>query len=195
MISNWLLKQINKKTSSKLFRKRFFAGLLIVGSLVLSTSLVHRFFYYRSLRLQDNIVKAYRWEDENKLNPIRLKVWDMIDVKVDEAPYVNGNWVISNDSATHLANSAGIGEQGNMIIYGHNRPEILSNIRILKGGEKLSFVGSDGEEYVYQVEFGLEVGQGETDLLEETDEHVLTLYTCSGVLDSRRYVVRAKLLE
>ena len=39
------------------------------------------------------------------------------------------------------------------------------------------------------------VGPGETGLLKPTDEHVLTMYTCTGILDSKRLVVRAKLVE
>lgn len=164
--------------------------MMVAGVMVTGIALVHRVLYQRSLRLQQSLIAQYPPQD-HKVVPVRLKIWNMIDVPVKVAPFLNNQWVIAAQGATYLGQSAGIGEPGNMIIYGHNRREILGNIRILKGGERMTIVGSDEKEYDYRVVWSREVDPADTVWLQSTPEHALIMFTCSGFMDSKRFIVRA----
>jgi len=181
------------KTSSRQWRRRFFIGLIVAGVGMMGVGVGHRYLYQRSLSLQKEILASNQTLATNKVIPVRLKIWDMINIPVEAVPLNHNQWLISETGATYLAESAGIGEPGNMIIYGHNKREILGNIRVLKGGEKFTIGGSDGKQYQYQVSWVREVDPNETRWLQPTTTHALTIFTCSGLMDSRRFIVRAEL--
>lgn len=170
---------------------------LIVSGLVLVVlSFTHNFLRLRSLRIDQDTVAAYNVSTPapTRLLPTHINIPWYVDVAIDPAVYQDQTWTVSPDHASFLLNSAAPGEGGNIIIYGHNTRTIMGNIRALKGYEKITLTLADGTTRTYQVESLREVSPTDTRLLQPTDTEVLTLYTCSGILDSRRFVVRATLL-
>lgn len=113
------------------------------------------------------------------------------DVNISPAQLQDGVWGVHDTSASYLLQSARPGEAGNIILYGHNRKEILGNIRALKGGEPIVLTSEDGGEHHYKVEWVKETNAKDLQALEPTTSEVLTIYTCSGLLDSQRFIVRA----
>lgn len=103
----------------------------------------------------------------------------------------NGNWEVSPEKTSFLSQSARPGEGGNIILYGHNTRKILGNIRALKGGEIITLTTEDGKAHQYKVERMKESDPSDVSWLQPTDSEVLTLYTCSGIFDSKRFLVRA----
>lgn len=170
--------------------------LMLIGSVMMSFWAVHRFFYYRSLflsRIQANLIVA----QEQKQAPLPVHIfipWNT-DVDIEPLAFTNGQWKISDTKATYLLGSARPGEAGNIIIYGHNRKEIVGNIRALKGGEKVTIKTNDGAEHSYVVDQVFEVEPYDVSLLAPTTKEILTIYTCSGLLDSLRFIVRAVPME
>ncbi len=178
---------------------RYFPLILIFGGiLMMSVSGIHAYFRLRSLRLEKELVRRYQQEVHplRKPRPVKIAIqWFLIDVPIEEEVYREGQWTISETRASHLADSANPGEAGNIIIYGHNKREIMGNIRALKGSEIIHITTEDGKESRYHITHIQEVEPTQTKFLQPTTKETLTLYTCSGFLDKKRFVVQAEPIE
>jgi len=175
---------------------QYFPLVLIVGGiLMMSASGIHAYFRLRSLRLGKELVQQYQQElhPVRKPKPVKIAIqWFLVDVPIEEEVYKEGQWSVSETEASHLADSANPGESGNIIIYGHNKREIMGNIRALKGGEIIHLSTEDGVDHHYHITHMKEVEPTQTEFLQPTDHEVLTLYTCSGFWDKKRFVVQAE---
>jgi LPXTG-site transpeptidase (sortase) family protein len=169
--------------------------LIGLGVIFIALSLGHRYLRDRSLRLDQALVDTYVSSQpvlsQSPNYPIHISIPWYIDVDIEPQVYVDGEWTVSPNNASYLTASALPGEIGNIIIYGHNKRTIMGNIRALKGYEKITVTLADGTTKLYQVQSMKEVSPTRTELLKQTDHEVLTLYTCSGLMDSKRFVVRA----
>lgn len=156
------------------------------GLLILSTS--HWYLRLRSLTPNMEIVEV---KVENRDLPVHINIPWKVDVDVVPSIIEDNRWSIAENAASVLVQSALPGEKGNVIVYGHNKREILGNIRAMKKGEIITLVTQLGKEYKYEAREIIEVSPTQTSYLEASSEEVLTLYTCSGLLDSKRFIVRA----
>lgn len=110
-----------------------------------------------------------------------------------ESAGVKGNlWQISETGVSHLNTSGGINGGGNIVIYGHNRKKLLANLPSLKRDDLIYLLDESGKAKGYLVFETLIVSPGDVWILDDTGEEILTVYTCTGFLDSKRFVVRAK---
>lgn len=133
---------------------------------------------------------AYR-----KALPTHIKIKNLVDQTIQEFDYApDGMPVISNDHVSHLIDSARPGENGNMILYGHNLTKILGKMRFTKVGDVIDITNADSELVQYKVTAVEIVETTETHWLEQTDNAVITVYTCIGWMDSQRLVVRGELM-
>lgn len=169
--------------------------LLLVGITLVVISTSHDLLRLRSLRLDKQTVAAYEQSTPPaqtiEIIPTHISIKWYVDVIVEPSVYSGGHWTISDTAGSYLHSSGKPGQGGNIIIYGHNKRQILGNIRALKGSEIITLGLSDGSSRDYKIKSLTEVSPSDTRLLYPTDEEVLTIYTCSGLLDSRRFVVRA----
>lgn len=125
--------------------------------------------------------------------PVYIKSYPLgIDIKISEASIKEGVWQVFPDAVSHLDNSARIGEGGNIIIYGHNKDDVLGPIRFAKVGEKIELFDASGNKYLYEV-FKIDtVEPNDLTYILPTNKEILTIYTCTGFLDSKRYIAVAK---
>lgn len=172
--------------------------LLFVGITLVVISTVHNVLRLQSLRLDQQTVAAYvdKSAGDSQVAPVlpiptHIFIKWYVDVAIEPSVYQRDHWTISDSAGSYLLASAKPGEGGNIIVYGHNKRSILGNIRALKGYETISLGLSDGTTRDYKVASMSEVSPKDTRLLQPTNQEVLTIYTCSGLLDSRRFVVRA----
>lgn len=114
-----------------------------------------------------------------------------IDLPIVEAKVVKGYWETSATSASHGVGSANPGERGNTVIFAHGRKGLFLPLREVKMGEVVEVFTQD-QKYRYQVFEIKEVKPSEVEVISQTQDERLTLYTCSGFLDSKRLVVVAK---
>jgi len=125
--------------------------------------------------------------------PVLIKSFPLgVNIKIKESNIQNGVWQIFSDAASHLESSARIGEGGNIIIYGHNKNEVLGPIRWAKEGEKIELVDATGKEYYYEVVKVEIVDPSNLTYILPTNEETLTVYTCIGFMDSERLILVAK---
>jgi LPXTG-site transpeptidase (sortase) family protein len=169
--------------------------LLISGIFLLSLSLTHNFLRSRSLRLDQETVSSYVAREpaaDQSMLPVHIFIPWNTDTDITQQAYVAGEWTVSPDKVSYLSSSALPGGSGNTILYGHNKRNILGNIRVLKGGETITLTLKSGAIRKYIVERVTTVTPTQTSLLLPTETETLTLYTCAGFMDSQRFVVRAK---
>jgi len=165
---------------------------LVLGVVMIGYSLLHFYLQHKALTLSRSQVTALELNSHNRMSePRHIYIQWSTDVDIEALPINKDIWGVSPDHATFLAQSARPGENGNIIIFGHNKREILGNIRALKGKELITITTKDGKTHMYQVSEVKEVSPDDISGLKPTNTEVLTMYTCSGPLDSLRFVVKA----
>ncbi len=111
---------------------------------------------------------------------------------VSEGEVVNDRWSIAPSGVSYLKTSAAPGNVGNSVLYGHNRQNILGDLYLVKKGDNIYIVVKSGNIVKYEVTETKEVTPESVEILNSSADSRLTLYTCSGFLDSARFVVIAK---
>lgn len=114
------------------------------------------------------------------------------DLAVTEAHIVDGIWETSEQSATHLSTSARPGEGGNVVIYAHNRRGLFQSLHELKLDDQVTITTAEGTEYLYRVTSKEVVEPDQVEVVYPTYHEELTLYTCTGLFDRYRLVIKAQ---
>lgn len=114
------------------------------------------------------------------------------NLRVIESEIVGGQWEVNSNGASHYKYSAVPGAHGNIVIYGHNRINLLGSIKRLSVADEISVITEDNKEHRYKVYKIVTVSPKQVEVLNSTGAEELTVYTCTGVFDSKRLVVKAK---
>jgi LPXTG-site transpeptidase (sortase) family protein len=183
-----------KKRKNKIIKKSKIPEVLVtLGIFLMVISGVYWSLRIRALSLDKNLLAQYEQQVEVRPNrPAHISIQWFLNTPIETQILQNNHWTISDDEASYLDQSARPGEEGNIIIYGHNTRKILGNIRALKGSEEITVTTEDGVDHLYTIETIVEVDPSQTQYLEPTSEETLTLYTCSGFFDKQRFIVQAK---
>ncbi len=129
---------------------------------------------------------------ENKTLPSHLSIPELgISAPVEESAVIGNLWQVSPENISHLDTSAVPGERGNIVIYGHNSKNRFSKLEALKNGSYITLKTKENKSYVYVVQSKIITFPDDTRLIKSTDKEALTIYTCNGLLDSLRLVIRA----
>lgn len=164
---------------------------LIFGILFLVIFSVWRYHQARILSFNSKIVAEHK---QTGIKPVHIKSYPVgVDIDVKDSTINNGVWAIHPNNANYLISSAGIGDNGNIIIYGHNKDNIMGPIRHIKIGAIVEILGSDGKNYKYEVVKTDVVDPSNLTYIDSKDTETLTLYTCVGFLDSQRFIAVAVL--
>ncbi len=172
-------------------QNRFPLILISFGIILLSLWGVHRYFYNQTMSISNAILAQYAKGPSTSPTPIHITVGTSISLPVVEAGEVDGTWAISQTSANHVHQSAVPGAPGNTIIYAHNAGNLFGPLDKVTVGDPVAIRTTDGALHRYTVTSIEWVTPGHTELLSQTSAETLTLYTCGGLLDSLRIVVRA----
>ncbi len=130
----------------------------------------------------------------DRLIPVRLTINSAkIDLPIYSAKIHHGQWEDTKDGVSYLDITPAPGEKGNSVLYGHNWPNLLGNLSNVKTGQEIQITLSDGSVRTFIVEFISVVNPDSTYILYPTSDNRITLYTCTGFLDSKRLVVTASL--
>ena len=128
---------------------------------------------------------------EQGLVPIRIHISDRVETEISTEFYQDGSWSISEHTASYLAGSGYPTQPGNTIIYGHDSADVFENLKGIQNGELVTLKLVNGDERVYEVIDVANVKPSQMRYLQNTPDEVLTLYTCDGLFDQNRLVVRA----
>lgn len=148
--------------------------------------------YYQERILSFNKVPESNTSQKGEV-PVQITIPSInIDMKVDIGEIKDGVWKVSYDNPTFLNTSSRPSGGGNIVIYGHNKKAIFGNLPYLSLGQEIIIKTKDNKihKYVaYQKDF---VSPDRVDLVSPTNKEELTIYTCWGLFDSSRAVIKAK---
>ncbi|KKS95017.1 MAG: Sortase family protein [Microgenomates group bacterium GW2011_GWC1_43_13] len=150
--------------------------------------------YYRVRILSfSKVPEAAAKSTENSDIPVEIIIPSVeIDLPVEAGQIKDGVWLTSDSAATFLNTSTVPGSGGNTVIYGHNKKVILGNLPYLSLGQKIIVKTQSGKIHTYEVFQKDFVGPDRVDLVSPTSSAELTVYTCWGLFDSQRVVVKAR---
>ncbi|KKR30448.1 hypothetical protein A2715_04540 [Candidatus Woesebacteria bacterium RIFCSPHIGHO2_01_FULL_39_32] len=167
--------------------------LVILGIISLGLSL---FFYWQRVtprRLSFNIDNLGESEVVGESSkPTALLISDLgISLPIFPAKIQNGKWEATSKGVSYLSTSSIPGELGNSVIYGHNWKSLLGNLTKAKPGQEIMIYYSNGTKKTFKITHTQVVTPNQTKILDRTDDRRITLYTCTGFLDTKRFVVTA----
>lgn len=124
--------------------------------------------------------------------PMRIIIPTLsIDLPVTESRVVDGYWEVSEMTASHGMGSSLPGQNGNIVIFAHARKGLFLPLRGIRANDRI-YVLTNDRWYRYRTENIREVAPTDVAVIRPTADETLTLFTCSGFLDSKRLVVVAK---
>jgi len=124
--------------------------------------------------------------------PVRLQIPNTaIDLFVFPASVNGTTWETTDIGVSYLKSSPLPGSTGNAIFYGHNWPNLLGRLKNTNVGDTIEVSFADGSSVLYTVEFITIVKPEQTKILDNSEDSRLTIYTCTGFLDQKRFVVTA----
>lgn len=129
---------------------------------------------------------------DQSLKPIFISIPAVgIKLQITESNIKDGVWEISETGVSHLDKSGNPGGGNNIVIYGHNKNSLFGPIRWLKVGDLIELTDSQNKKFSYKTVKTLTTSADEISYVLPKNSEVLTLYTCTGILDSKRFIVVA----
>lgn len=116
-----------------------------------------------------------------------------IDIPLVPAQLRGSQWETTERGASYLLSSPIPGETGNSVIYAHNWASLFGKLPTIASGDKITIRYADGSSKTFVVKNTSVVSPDDTFVLRETTEKQLTLYTCIGWFDTKRFVAIAVL--
>jgi LPXTG-site transpeptidase (sortase) family protein len=116
-----------------------------------------------------------------------------IDLPVFPAKAEGNKWEIFENAASYLLGSGIPGQKGNVVVYSHNKRHLFGPILGIKKGAEIKIENKKGENFSYEVLETRIVSPSQIEILLPSTQPILTLYTCTGFADSKRFVVIARL--
>lgn len=113
---------------------------------------------------------------------------------VSDGYYIDNRWTVAETGVSYYTNSA-IPGHGNSVLYGHNRKGLLGGLWRVDSGDYIYLILANGHFVKYQVSEEKEIKPTQVEILAQTADSRLTLYTCSGFLDTARFVVVGNQVE
>ena len=169
-----------------------------VATLLLLIASLSLFSFYTGYTLSKQNSPAFDYNPPEVIRnvefpyPTELEIPDLnIKLPIEQAEIIKGEWQVSEKNASHLAISGNPGENTNMVIYGHNKFNVLAKLKNAKKGSIISIKNTKGIVYKYIIKEISIVQPTELEVVMPTQTEILTLFTCTGFADSKRLVVRA----
>jgi len=164
--------------------------ILGIGSLLFATSLL--FARYNPNRLSFNRTPEFIEQRQDSSEFVSISINNVgINLPIETTTIENDKWGISKNAVSYLSGSALPGQIGNSIFYGHNYNSILGNLVETKPGDIITVFYKDGSKKDFVIRYTFEVSPKDTSILSQSNERMLTIYTCSGLFDTKRFVAVA----
>jgi len=137
-------------------------------------------------------INSALYSSKNIVNdPVRILIPKSgIDLKVVDAPIIDGYWQLSENTASYGLGSGHPGEKSNTVIFAHAQQGLFYNLKDVQLND-IIYVFTKNQWYRYKVNKITAVYPNQTDVIMPTKKEVLTLYTCTGFYDEKRLIVTA----
>ncbi|HUQ85833.1 MAG TPA: sortase [Candidatus Limnocylindrales bacterium] len=131
-----------------------------------------------------------------KVLPTKISISNVnITLPLIPSSIIDDKWETTDIGASYLSSSPVPGEVGNSVIYGHNWASIFGNLISIMPGDEVLIEYQDKTTKTFIVKYTSTVKPETTSILAPTSDKRITLYTCSGFLDSERFVAVAILKD
>lgn len=126
-------------------------------------------------------------------SPVRIQVPDVgIDLPVFPATLTGTKWTYTTKGVSHLSSTPFPGGNGNPVFYGHNWPNIFSGLHKSTLGQSIILTSSAGTKLTYTITDIQVVTPDKIEILNQTGDPRITIFTCTGFLDLKRLVITAQ---
>jgi len=181
-----------KTVNSLTRRQKIGLGFILFGGLFLFGFLVIKAHSSSSLSFSQK--PQFEIESSEEQYPTRIIISSLkIDLPVFSAKAEGEKWEIFENAASYLLGSGIPGKKGNVVVYSHNKRHLFGPLLGIKEGAEIKIENKKGDIFSYEVLKTKIVSPSQVEILLPTDEPTLTLYTCTGFADSKRFVAIAKL--
>jgi len=143
----------------------------------------------------ENPTVAVKEVDEAKQDslPVKIKIESrQIELPIIPQKLIGTNWQVTDKGVTYLTDSPIPGKVGNSILYGHNWTKLLGNLTLVTPGDIIEIAYANGEVKNFKVTNTQVVDPSQVSILKNTTDKRITIYTCTGLLDTKRFVVVAE---
>ncbi len=114
-----------------------------------------------------------------------------VNLPIIPSSKTNGKFETTKNGVTYLTDSVLPSETGNSVFYGHNWSNLLGNLKSVKRGDSIQLKYASGEIKTFTIDLITEMPAKYAKVALESDQKVMTIYTCSGFMDSKRIIVTA----
>ncbi len=170
-------------------------SIIVAGFCMVILGLVLTYYHYNPNRLSfknAHVEKKKQLADHLK-TPKRITVQAIgVDLPVFPSTIKDGVWETTDKGVSYLVHSPVPGSFGNSILYGHNWTKLLGGLTKLKPGQTFEIEYSDGTVETFTIQTTAYVLPTDVSVLRDSTKPLVTLYTCAGPLDSKRFVVTAR---
>lgn len=171
-------------------------NLILIGLIFIGLYIVRLQYKQRSLTFFTPNVSEITVDKPSTVKtfkPVKIEIPAVsINLPVKEAGIKDGLWQVWENAGSHLISSAYPGGNGNVVIYAHNTNNGFGPIRWLTKGALIKLTDEQGAIFTYEIGDIVEVNPDDISYVLPKNVETLTLYTCSGFLDTKRFVVTAK---
>jgi LPXTG-site transpeptidase (sortase) family protein len=167
--------------------------LITIGLVILIFSAFFFYQRYNPLRLSFSI-SDYRAQGitDSASMPVEIIIPAIkLDLSIIPAKLVKNSWETTDKGVSYLISSPIPGNIGNSILYGHDWANILGPITKLKTGQIIEIKFVTGAIKKFEINTISLVSPDQASILAPSGDARITLYTCTGFWDSKRFVVTA----
>ena len=131
-------------------------------------------------------------ETTNSLYPLAITINSInVNLSIIPSAKTNNKFETTKNGVTYLTDSVLPAQTGNSVFYGHNWSNLLGNLKNVKRGDTIELKYSNGEVKTFTVDLITEMPAEYAKVSLDSNQKVMTIYTCSGFLDSKRIIVTA----
>ena len=128
--------------------------------------------------------------------PLRIQVPARnIDIDIEHAEVENGTWEVPEFSAGYADGSSYLDEEhGNSIVFAHARNGMFRDLLNVQLEDEIIVMGTKNI-YKYKITSIEKILPDEIDKIRSLGDHNLTLFTCEGINDEYRLLVKAERID
>ncbi|HWY79076.1 MAG TPA: sortase [Candidatus Sulfotelmatobacter sp.] len=173
--------------------KKLFSWFLILQSFSLLTVGAYQIYLHESpSQLAFDNYSYAKPEEITQKTPKRITISSLgIDLPIYKAAIINNIWPTTGSGVSYLTSSPLPGEKGNSVIYAHNWRSLFGKLVDAKIGDSVVVMYPDNTKKVFIISYTSIVSPSESTILASSNDKRITLYTCTGFLDSKRFVAVA----
>lgn len=117
-----------------------------------------------------------------------------IDAPIIEGSIDNGVWKLDNNAVLKINVADSSNTKQAILLYAHDFIKLFGSLRFVKIDDQIYVKDDQGKVKTYQIISKEDIKPTQVDKLIPDLDNELILYSCDGVMDSQRVLVKAKLL-